>query len=237
MNTVARPKTPVIIEDPARFKPLGCEQIEALFRSGGLFDGVLFDPPGASSDVASSSDPLPDGIFDDLSDVDLDDLDNFDPSDDIGPEPVTTTRALEVRCSAPDCPGRGGWVIENIIGDLTIDYIGHWPILLYVAPRGYKFRRGAFVPTERMKEQRRRGYVARRGYEFAETAGRNSNRGALDVMASELHSRGMPAEAVYLEWRDGFLVRCSSCTAPRFLRVTAEAATAHLPKERCGMVK
>jgi hypothetical protein len=147
------------------------------------------------------------------------------PDDVIGPDPVTTARAVEVRCPIRDCPGHGGWVIEQLIGD---PMIVQYPILLYVAPRGYKLgKSGAFVPTERMKEQRQRG--------FRETAGRRPNRAGGDSLAAPLLRSEMPAEA-WAFGSDGWLVRCPCCRAPRFLRVTEEGASAHLPKERCGMV-
>jgi hypothetical protein len=114
------------------------------------------------------------------------------------------------------------------MGDPAIE---QYPIFLYVAPRGYKLdldKSGAFVPSERMKEQQQRG--------FRETAGRRPNRAGGDTLVAPLLRSDMPAET-WAFGTGGWLVRCPCCRAPRFLRVTEEAAEAHLPKKRCGMVR
>jgi hypothetical protein len=146
----------------------------------------------------------------------------------LGSDPVLTTRAAEVRCPVRDCPGRGGWVVEHILGSLGIHHDDSWPNLFYVAPRGYTLGRDiTFAPTERMKKQLRRG--------FNEAAGRRPTRRHEDVLAAPLPRSGMTAET----WgfaTGGWLVQCPSCRVSRLLRVTIEAAVAHLSKERCGML-
>jgi hypothetical protein len=147
------------------------------------------------------------------------------PDAEILAEPVTTTRAAQVRCPIRDCPGHAGWVIEQLIGDPKIM---QYPFLLYVAPRGYKLdEAGVFVPTERMKEQRRRGYK--------QTVGRKRNSAERDVLAEAMTDSGMPAET-WAFGASGWLARCPNCRAPRYLRITEEVASKELAKERCGIV-
>ena len=238
MATVSRAEASVIIEVPARFKPLQCDRIAALFQDA-LTLPLL--PPdriapllrgerefgGKAGGPAKFAAVWREAFAEELA---------FDTDGFVELLPVTTTRALEVRCSMRDCPGQAGWVIERAIADAAIGQITGWPKLLYLMPRGYRLDDGVIVPTARMKEQRRRGYVADRGYTFAETAGRRENQYAFDHLAVPFHPREMPADALDLSaGDDGFLVRCPACKAPRFLRVTAEAATARFPAERCGV--
>jgi hypothetical protein len=208
MSTLPRPAGPPIIEVPARFKPLGCDQIGTLFRSG-----LSFGPPV--------------GI--------IEDLDRYNEYYGLD-TPVMTTRAVEVRCSVRDCPGRGGWVIEQLFGSPRVS---QWSDLIYLTPRGYKLGHnlggvGVFVPTERMKEQRRRGFHQQRG--FNERTGRRPTPDAVDSLAHPLRGSEMPAEG-YVILDAGFLIRCSSCPAPRFIRVTADDAATHLANERCSMLQ